>query len=110
LNAKGASFTDAVIFCEPIIGIQEKQSVVAKQRNLKGLSIPSFSNESFQEERNKFLDDGIFVLISDGKQGDIALSDKDILIDYENFTIFAGPLIALRKLFCINQLNSKQID
>jgi len=107
LNAKGASFTDAVIFCEPMIGIQEKQSVLAKQQNLRGRSMPSFSNASFHEERKKFPIDGIFVLISDGKQGEITLSDKDIFIDYESFTKFAGPLIALRKLHCINELNPK---
>ena len=107
LNSKGAPFTDAVIFCEPMIGIQEKQSVLAKQQNLKGFTIPSINDGSFQEERNKFPADGIFVLISDAKQGTIVFGDKDIFIDYENFTKFAGPLIALRKLYCINQLNPK---
>jgi hypothetical protein len=107
LNAKGASFTDAVIFCEPMIGIQEKQNVLAKQKNLKGFPIPSIRNGSFQEERNKFPADGIFVLISDAKQGNNAFGDKDIFIDCKSFTKFAGPLIALRKLYCINQLNPK---
>ena len=32
LNAKGAKFTDAIIFCEPMIGNQEKQSTKAKDR------------------------------------------------------------------------------
>ena len=90
-----------------MIGIQEKQSVLAKQQNLKGFTIPSINYESFQEERNKFPADGIFVLISDAKQGTIVFGDKDIFIDYENFTKFAGPLIALRKLYCINELNPK---
>ena len=107
LNAKGASFTDAVISCEPMIGIQEKQSVLAKQQILKGLQVPSFNDESFQNERNKFPVDGIFVLISDGKQGDILLGDKDIFIDYTSFKKLAGPLIALRKLYTIYELNQK---
>lgn len=46
-------------------------------------------NRSRKKEGNS-----IFVLISDGIKGDITLS---IFIDYENFTKFAGPLIALRE-------------
>jgi Cdc6-like AAA superfamily ATPase len=105
LNVKGATFTDAVVFCEPMIGIQEKQSVVAKKRIVDGIEPAKFNNKSFQAERAKFPVDDIFVLISDVKQGDIVLGKNDIFIDYENFTKFAGPLIALRKLYCINQLN-----
>lgn len=105
LNAKGASFTDAVIFCEPMIGIQEKQSVDAKK--VDGLMPAKFDNESFWAERAKFPPGGIFLLISDAKQGTIVFGDKDIFIDYEHFTKLAGPLIALRKIYCINQLNPK---
>jgi GTPase SAR1 family protein len=105
LNAKGAPFTDAVIFCEPMIGIQEKQSVLSKRQNLKSLTVPSLNSKSFKEERNKFPADAIFVLITDGDQGDVTLGEKDIFIDYNNFNGFAGPLVALRKLYCINELN-----
>ena len=107
LNAKGATFTDAVIFCEPMIGIQEKQSVVAKRKIVDGREPAKFNNESFQIERAKFPADGIFVLISDAKQGSVVLGEKDIFIDYESFIEFAGPLIALRKLYCTNQLNQE---
>ena len=92
LNAKGATFTDAVIFCTPMVGIQEKQSVVSKKRIVGGLQPSSFDNKSFLAERAKFPAAGIFVLISD---------------DYKNFTEFAGPLIALRNLYCNNELNPK---
>ena len=107
LNAKSAPFADAVIFSDPIIGIQEKQSVVAKQQQLRGLTVPKFNDKAFQEERKKFPADGIFVLISDGKQGDIVLGDRDIFLDFANFEKLAGPLIALRKLYCINEFNPK---
>ena len=107
LNAKGAPFTDAVIFSEPMIGIQEKQSVVAKKCIVAGRRLASVSNKSFVEERNKFPDSGIFLMVSEEKIGDIVLGDKDIFLDYEHFTKFAGPLIALRKLFSINELNPK---
>jgi hypothetical protein len=105
LNAKGASYTDAVIFSTPQIGIQEKQSFEAKKRKLNGFSLSSFDAASFQEERQKFPEDGIFVLIADEKIGNVTLGERDIFIDYGNFEEFSGPLIALRKLYCINELN-----
>ena len=37
--------------------------------------------------------------------GKITIGELDVFIDYENFAEFAGPLIALRKLYCINELN-----
>jgi hypothetical protein len=113
LNAKGASYADAVIFSIPQIGIQEKQSVEAKKRKVNGFVPSSFNSESWDEERKKFPEGSVFVLITDQKAGkDVTLGDLDILIDYENFEDFAGPLIALRKLFSINYLNplAKRID
>ena len=113
LNAKGASYADAIIFSSPQIGIQEKQSVEAKKRKVDGFVPSSFNSGSWAEERKKFPEDSVFVLITDRKAGkDVTLGELDILIDYENFEEFAGPLIALRKLFCMNHLNplGKQID
>ncbi|KAJ3252840.1 hypothetical protein HK103_001134 [Boothiomyces macroporosus] len=89
LNAKGATFTDAVIFSEPMIGI----------RILKGLE--ELNNQSFKSERDKFPPSDIFILITDEKQGEIVLGDNDVVIDCESFRAFAGPLIALRKLYCL---------
>lgn len=105
LNAKGASFADAVIFSRPRIGIQEKQSVVAKKRNLNGQAPASFSDSSFQKERAKFPKDDIFVLITDEEIGAKNLGPLDVLIGCDDFAQFAGPLIALRKLNCTNELN-----
>jgi hypothetical protein len=105
LNAKGASFPDAVIFSNPRIGIQEKQSVVAKKRRLGGSPPSYFDNASYQKERLKFPATEIFVLIADEKAGDITFGPLDIFIDCENFAQFSGPLIALRKLFSVNELN-----
>jgi hypothetical protein len=99
LNAKSASFPDAVIFSNPRIGIQEKQSVVAKKRKLAGSPPSYFDNASYWEERLKFTATEIFVLIADEKAGDITLGPLDIFIDCENFAKFSGPLIALRKLY-----------
>ena len=47
----------------------------------------------------------IFVLITDEKAGEIKLGPLDVMVDCQTFTHFAGPLIALRKLFCLNSLN-----
>ena len=87
------------------IGIQEKQNVTAKKKQVEGRNTASFTNQSFQAERVKFPANDIFVLITDEKQGDIELGDKDVFIDNVTFEEFAGPLIALRKLYSINQLN-----
>jgi hypothetical protein len=113
LNAKGASYADAIIFSIPQIGIQEKQSVEAKKRKVDGFVPSSFNSKSVDEERKKFPEESVFVLITDQKSGkDVTLGELDILIDYENFEDFAGPLIALRKLFCMNHLNplAKRVD
>ena len=105
LNAKGASFPDAVIFSNPIIGIQEKQSIVAKKRRLAGSPASYVDNASYQIEREKFLQNQIFVLVTDEEIGDFKLGPLDVVIDCENFAEFCGPLIALRKLYSINALN-----
>lgn len=106
LNAKGASFADAIIFSNPMIGIQEKQSITAKKRKISGKQPDSIHGNLFKDERAKFPETGVFVLIADANQGsDINFGDRDIFIDSENFAKFAGPLIALRKLYCLNQLN-----
>ena len=105
LNAKGASFPDAFIFSIPRIGIQEKQSVVAKKRSVNGQSPRVSDDASFQIEKAKNPSDAVFVLITDEQLGVTTLGPLDIFIGCDNFTQFSGPLIALRKLHCINELN-----
>ena len=106
LNAKGASFVDALIYSQPIIGIQEKQRIVARKSSASGNRLKSVSNSVFQEERAKFVDDGIFMFFTDETQGnDVQLGDRDVFIDSERFIPFAGPLIALRRAFALNSLN-----
>ena len=104
LNAKGASFPDAVIFPNPRIVIQEKQSVVDKKRKLDGSPPSSFDNASYRMERQELSATEIFVLIADEQAEDITSGPLDVFIDCEDFAKFSGPLVALRKL-CINALN-----
>lgn len=106
LNAKGASFPDSIIFSAPMIGIQEKQSIIAKKRSIIGNSAKIINDELFQKERAKFPSGEIFVLIADATSGDVKFGDRDIFIDTESFASFAGPLMALRKLHSLNQLNT----
>jgi hypothetical protein len=48
LDEKAAAFTDVVIFSDPIIGIQEKQSVIAKKMLIEGLKPSTWDEESFK--------------------------------------------------------------
>jgi GTPase SAR1 family protein len=105
LNGKGASFSDSIIFSTPRIGLQEKQRVESKKRKLNGKTPVKSKNSSFQVERAKFPQNDIFVLVTDEETGDIKLGHRDVFLDCKNFAEFSGPLIALRKLFCINELN-----
>lgn len=105
LNAKGASFADAIIFSNPMIGIQEKQCIIAKKRIIDEKPATIINDEYFQKERTKFPAEEVFVLIADATPGKVNFGDRDIFIDSKSFAEFAGPLIALRKLYCLNQLN-----
>lgn len=105
LNARGASCVDSIIFSNPIIGIQEKQSVNAKMKIINGEISESFNLINFEIERNKFIKDGIFILIADANQGDFEIGPRDVFIGSNDFASYAGPLIALRKLFAVNTLN-----
>jgi hypothetical protein len=105
LNAKGSPFVDSVIFSTPRIGLQEKQGVLDKKRNLDGLQPSTFNDKDFKTERNKFFKNDIFILVTDAKAGKIILGERDVFIDSSNFADFAGPLLALRKLYSTNELN-----
>ena len=94
-----------MIFSNPRIGIQEKQSVVAKKRRLAGSPPSYFDNASYRIERLKFPATEIFVLITDEKAGDILLDHLTSLLIARTFLNSSGPLIALRKLYCINERN-----
>ena len=91
-----------------MIGIQGKQSLAARKCiGDDEIVSASFNTVSFQTERAKFPANDIFVWISDADHEDIVLGDKDILVDYENFTEHAQPLIASQKLYSVNQVNPK---
>lgn len=105
LNAKGAPFVDSVIVSKPRIGIQEKQGVLDKKRNVDGFKPSTFSDAAFKIERGKFSKSDVFILVTDANAGKIDLGKLDVIIDCSSFAEFAGPLLALRKLFSINELN-----
>jgi hypothetical protein len=102
LNGKGASFSDSIIFSTPRIGLQEKQRVESKKTKLSGEAPAKFNDSSFQLERAKFPQNDIFVLVTDEEIGDVKLGHRDVFLNSKNFAEFSGPLIALRKLYCIN--------
>jgi hypothetical protein len=85
--------------------LQEKQGVIDKKRSTDGFQPSTFSNSSFKEERAKFFKKDIFILVTDAKAGQLALGDRDVFLDCSNFSEFAGPLFALRKLHSHNELN-----
>ena len=105
LNAKGAPFVDSVIVSRPKIGIQEKQGVLDKKRTVDGFQPSTFSDAAFKVERKKFTMNDIFILITDARASEIALGKLDVVIDFSSFVPFAGPLLAFRKLFSLNELN-----
>jgi hypothetical protein len=105
LNAKGAPFVDSVIVSNPRIGIQEKQGVLDKKRNVDGLQSSTFSDAAFRVERKKFFKEDVFILITDANAGKISFGNLDVIIDCSSFVAFAGPLLAVRKLFSLNELN-----
>ena len=105
LNAKGASCVDSIIFSNPIIGIQEKQSVIAKTSIINGKSSKLMSFDTFTDEREKFIDNGIFILITDANHCDFEIGPRDVFIGSDSFDLYAGPFIAMRKLYSLNNLN-----
>jgi hypothetical protein len=110
LNAKAAPFVDAVIYTDPMIGIQEKQRTGDKIQQMDGKTVSKVSQAAFDAERGKFLDDKIFIYITDSEEGDgLQFGPLDVMIDWKTYPAFAGPLNALRKVFSSNQLNPPAI-
>ena len=63
------------------------------------------SFNTFNDERKKSIDDGIFILITDANQGDFEIGPRDVFIGSDSFDVYGGPLIAMRKLYSLNKLN-----
>jgi hypothetical protein len=102
INLPGAPYGDAIIFTDPPIVLQEKQSIVSRQNIFKSRKPKLMGLNVFNTERAKVQKEAIFVFVTDDRaRNDLELSDNDILIssgsetDYHKF---AGKLLALRQV------------
>lgn len=108
LNRPGASYGDAVIFTEPPIVLQEKQSILSRSNILEGKKPNLIGASVFNIERAKINNDqALFVMITDERERietQMLLGGRDILICWDEpgsetlYAKFAGKFLSLRRI------------
>lgn len=106
LNRPFASYGDAVIFTEPPIVLQEKQSILSRTNILLGRRPSSIGASVLNIERAKINNDkALFVMITDERERtQMSLGALDILICWDEpgtetlYAKFAGKFLSLRRI------------
>lgn len=108
LNRPFASYGVAVIFTEPPIVLQEKQSILSRTNILLGRRPSSIGASVLNIERAKINNDkALFVMITDERertQTQMSLGALDILICWDEpgtetlYAKFAGKFLSLRRI------------
>ena len=105
LNRAGAPYGDCVIFCEPPIVIQEKQSVLSRKNVLNGEVSNIIASDMVIDERLKIQNDAIFVLVTDERDRPFTREQEWTHVVSWNasgtrtlYERFVGKMLSLRRI------------
>jgi len=118
LNGEKAPFWDSCVLTSPPIFMQDKQSLVARERAVQGKTAAHTKWADVEEEMRKCgvssaSSSGresapVFLFCTDGTVSDrpLELPERVIVIDRSVHAAFFGPLLASRKAMCLSELGA----
>ena len=117
LNGEKAPFWDSCVLTDPPIFVQDKQSLVSRERVTQG-KLPSLGKwADVVSEMNKCHMEEIapaplFLFCTDTALTDLPLQelpDGVVVVDHDAHAAFFGPVLASRKAMCLSELGAAAI-
>jgi hypothetical protein len=113
LNGEKAPFWDSCVLTEPPLFVQDKQSLVARERVVQGKPPPKTQWADVQAEMDKCQVDELaaaplFLFCADDvvTQRPAELPERVAIIDRDAHVAFFGPVLASRRAMCLSELGA----